>query len=564
VPIRRCSSARSAKLAGAGVAGVVGFASVFGYVPTAQADTAPAGHAAAQPVARTAKSADSAAPTAKRTVAPAVTAHYGSQKYRVGVQLKDGSYAPIPAAPDTLTGDTTLTITETGPNAPDAPDNTVTCTTSDATQDPNSTRTWCESPNLPGLAALRKQRAQVSPHAVTRPTPDTAPGTEEFVAAPHDKITIRQTTVRPNLVKDTSTVIIKPCTIDPSQEFAICFKEPGNPDSGVTSTDAIFEDTGLPPVATDDSASTPYDTSKVVDVLANDDAHGAPIKKVSVHRAPGHGSAHAVSTSSGPHIRYVPANGFVGTDTFTYTLTTANGSSTATVRVDVAPPRPAAKDDSASTTSDQAVTIDVTRNDNPRGRTITQLHITSQPKHGSAHVVHRSGRFEVRYTPQTGFTGMDTFPYSFTTDGGTASATVRVDVAAPAPAPAAVDDSASTQSGTPVTVHVTSNDKPNGGGALVITSTGTPSHGTVRINGHNVVYTPAGTYTGPDSFTYTVHNSNGSATATVHITVTSSGVLADTGVDSQALLELGGMLLVTGGAASVLGGRRRRGRHAGA
>lgn len=560
MPIRRYSSVRNARIAGAGVAGVVGFASVFGLAPAAQAQTGHTGHAATQPKDGTPNGSDNTASSGTSSVSPRVEPSYGYQKYRVGVQLKDGSYAPIPAPPDTLTGDTTFTITETGPNEPPAPNKTFSCTTTDASQDPGTTRTWCQDQE--DLPAMRARLARSAPRAVTRPTPPTAPITEQFNAAPGDQITIRQTTVRPNLVKDTSTVVIPPCTIPDPAGVPICYAEAGNTDSGIKSTDAIFEDTGLPPVAADDSASTPYNTAKLVDVLANDDTQGAPVKNVSVHRAPGHGTAHVVSTSSGPQIRYTPARGFVGTDTFTYTLTTGNGSSTATVTVNVGAPPPAAKDDSASTSMDQAVTVDVTRNDNPRGRAITQLKVTSNPQHGSAHVVHTSNGPEVRYTPDAGFTGNDTFHYSITTDGGTASATVHVDVSAPAAAPVAVDDAASTKSGTAVTVPVTSNDQPNGGGPLHITSTGTPAHGTVRVDGQDVVYTPDDSYTGTDSFTYTVQNDNGSATATVHITVTGSRTLANTGVDSQALLEVGGMLLLTGGAATTAGRRRRRSGHA--
>jgi DNA/RNA endonuclease G (NUC1) len=50
-------------------------------------------------------------------------------------------------------------------------------------------------------------------------------------------------------------------------------------------------------------------------------------------------------------------------------------------------------------------------------------------------------------------------------------------------------------------------------------SVGTPAHGTLSGTAPNQTYTPAPDYFGPDSFTYTVTNDNGSATATVNITV---------------------------------------------
>jgi hypothetical protein len=211
---------------------------------------------------------------------------------------------------------------------------------------------------------------------------------------------------------------------------------------------------------------------------------------------------------------------------------------------------------------DHGVNVDVTKNDNPRGRTIGKIHVTAGPNHGTAHVVPTAGGREIRYTPDTGYVGSDTFRYSITTDGGTASATVHVDVVAPPPD--AVDDSGQTQSGKSVTVHVTANDDENGGGPLTITAAGTPGHGSVQIVGQDIVYTADSTYTGPDSFTYTIRNAGGSDTATVNITVSGSGNLAETGVDSAALLEIGAALLLLGGVATAAGHRRRRGRDAGA
>ena len=65
-------------------------------------------------------------------------------------------------------------------------------------------------------------------------------------------------------------------------------------------------------------------------LLPNDDTVlGAPLTGLVLASAPAHGTA----TLVGDVARYTPARGFTGTDSFTYTLSTPNGTATATVRV---------------------------------------------------------------------------------------------------------------------------------------------------------------------------------------------------------------------------------------
>lgn len=82
-----------------------------------------------------------------------------------------------------------------------------------------------------------------------------------------------------------------------------------------------------PTKAADDTASTPGKPVSVP-VLANDTAIAPTITSVT---KPAGGTA----TISGGNVTYTPAPGFAGTDTFTYTITTACGQSTAKVTVAV-------------------------------------------------------------------------------------------------------------------------------------------------------------------------------------------------------------------------------------
>jgi hypothetical protein len=86
-------------------------------------------------------------------------------------------------------------------------------------------------------------------------------------------------------------------------------------------------------------------------------------------------------------------------------------------------------------------------------------------------------------------------------------------------APIAIDDSATTRSGTPVAIHVRSNDEP-GDIPAIITSVTDPI-GSVVIDDPNgiLIYTPPAGFVGTDTFDYTITDSNGDdATATVTVT----------------------------------------------
>jgi subtilisin-like proprotein convertase family protein len=87
--------------------------------------------------------------------------------------------------------------------------------------------------------------------------------------------------------------------------------------------------------------------------------------------------------------------------------------------------------------------------------------------------------------------------------------------------PDAVDDSATTDMDTPVTIDVLANDTDPENDPLGVTSVGTASNGAVIDHGDGTVtYTPNTGYTGPDSFSYTISDGNGGEdTATVTVTV---------------------------------------------
>lgn len=175
--------------------------------------------------------------------------------------------------------------------------------------------------------------------------------------------------------------------------------------------------------------------------------------------------------------------------------------------------RPIAVDDVAVVEVGQAVTIDVVRNDvigvvvsNPvRNVTVT----------GGTGTATLQSDGQVRFQAPTNASGIMTFTYMLKDAAGRESntATVRVSVM-----PRAVDDTATTNRGTAVTIPVTTNDQGSPASVQIITQ---PAFGTVTVSGTSVVFDPQGQMGSP-SFEYQFTDGSGlvSTTARVRLTVT--------------------------------------------
>jgi hypothetical protein len=93
------------------------------------------------------------------------------------------------------------------------------------------------------------------------------------------------------------------------------------------------------PVATDDTATVPFDsTNNKIDVLANDDdPDGDPLTIIDVSTG-----SHGTTSTDGDYVYYTPTTGYSGADSFTYTIDDGNGGTdTGTVSITVqanAPP----------------------------------------------------------------------------------------------------------------------------------------------------------------------------------------------------------------------------------
>ena len=188
-------------------------------------------------------------------------------------------------------------------------------------------------------------------------------------------------------------------------------------------------------------------------------------------------------------------------------------------------------DDAATTNEDTAVSIPVLANDAFEGT--PAITGTTNGTHGSVSLNNNGTAGNtaddiVVYTPVADFNGTDTFTYTVTSGGITETATVSVTVNAAADI---VDDAATTNEDTAVSILVLANDAFESTSAITGTTNGT--HGSVAVNDNGtagntaddfVVYTPAADFNGTDTFTYTVTSSGIAETATVSVTV---GAVAD-------------------------------------
>ena len=269
------------------------------------------------------------------------------------------------------------------------------------------------------------------------------------------------------------------------------------------------------PIAVNDTTKIEVNQTVVIDVLFNDsDLDNDALTIVSVSE----GSAGGTISFENNKILYTPAVDFVGTETFTYTISDGSKTSTATVSVMVmastngggnngggnANSAPKAVNDAATTNINTAKEIHVLGNDSdPENDSITITNVTQGTKGGMVKV--KSGG-KVLYTPAAGFTGRDTFTYTITAGGQTATATVTVDVKAanaadPCNCTVAKMDDVLIEKDTVAVIDVLANDT---GDALSIIKVSQGKSGSVRITNGKVTYTPKAGFVGNDVFWYAI------------------------------------------------------------
>jgi len=280
-----------------------------------------------------------------------------------------------------------------------------------------------------------------------------------------------------------------------------------------------------PPIANNDNYTTKINLTLLTDnVLLNDSDPNNDTLGISNFDAATTQGGFVQNNLNGT-FTYTPPNGFVGIDTFSYTISDEkSGSANATVFVTVIQnTAPVARRDLIKTNKNTPVII-TTLLDNDISGSGDPLSITSvdnQSVNNASLALNANG--SITYTPLENFNGIDLFTYSITDGQGTASARVEVDVNIN---PIAVSDAVYTYININTnTGSVIRNDHDVNGDALTVSSFDPSSvqSGNVSSNGDGTfVYTPPDGFTGNDSFDYIVSDGRGgTASATVFVSIIS-------------------------------------------
>ncbi|MBK6338781.1 MAG: tandem-95 repeat protein [Bacteroidetes bacterium] len=257
------------------------------------------------------------------------------------------------------------------------------------------------------------------------------------------------------------------------------------------------------PIAVDDIANGTIGQPVVFNILTNDsDPEGDPLT-ISILDQPNNGS---ISVQPSGQVTYTPNVGFVGIDTFVYSICDPGGlCDTATVIVQFLDLTDViiARDECVTLAEDQTITINVLANDlvDPN-KTITMT-LSCLPKNGQATIVNN----QVFYQPGPNFNGLDSLCYRICFNEQNpkcAEGKVCITVTPTPDAPIANPDYTTTDTITPVNIDVQANDIDVDGQGIVTSSiTDNPNNGIATIiNGDEILYTPNSGFVGFDTLIY--------------------------------------------------------------
>ncbi|MCA9125524.1 MAG: tandem-95 repeat protein [Planctomycetales bacterium] len=229
-------------------------------------------------------------------------------------------------------------------------------------------------------------------------------------------------------------------------------------------------------------------------------------------------------------------------DRFVYRIQDSSGTAsqpaTVTIRVDGINDAPVAVDDQFAVGAGRSLDLAVLANDTDVDSTIDNrtISVTSSPAFGSVQV---SAVGVIRYTPDSGFRGNDTFRYTVRDSEGRVSNEAIVTISVNT-APVANGDNASTFKNTPVDIDVAANDTDSDGSidrATVVIQQ-QPTNGTVQVVGNGLVrFTPNTDFTGQANFSYSISDNTGTASNVANVTVR---VLNSRWQNPQANLDVNG------------------------
>ena len=354
----------------------------------------------------------------------------------------------------------------------------------------------------------------------------------------------------------TFTVLVNGDTaVEANETFVVNLSNPSNAAIGdAQGQGTISTDDNQAPVAEAASATTTEDTASDLITLSASDADGDALT-FAIATSPANGALSAISAPScsgaTPNVctatvTYTPNGDYAGSDSFTYTASDAFGpSAAATVSITVTPvdDMPQAANDTPTVAEDAAATtIDVLANDTDVDGGLKSIDSVTQPANGSVVITNLGATLTYQPTADSCNNPpgdmSDSFTYTLTPGGATASVFVTVECVDDAPV--AVDDSTTVvEDAATTTIDVLANDTDVDGGTKSILSVTQPANGTVAItnSGADLTYLPNSNTcdTTPDTFSYTL--TPGGSTATVSVSVTCMDDVPHAVDDTASVLE---------------------------
>jgi Bacterial Ig domain len=280
------------------------------------------------------------------------------------------------------------------------------------------------------------------------------------------------------------------------------------------------------PVAIDDAVTMSGNSTRLIDPRINDtdvDTPYAPqVFTLSGFTFPAHGSLGL----SGWLFQYTPTLGYVGSDTFTYTIQDQSGelSNTGTINIMVTPVvniPPVGFSGSYTLFEDGSRSATLSGSD--ANNDILSFSATILPLHGTLSLT-SSGDFT--YTPNPNYNGSDSFQFvAFDGQANSTPEDISFTITPIPDIPVVADDTVLVPKDGNSTILALQNDtdadNPYQPQTLTITGYTLPLNGTLSVVGTGFLYTPTLGFSGTDSFQYSIadQDNNLSNTGTVDITV---------------------------------------------
>jgi cyclophilin family peptidyl-prolyl cis-trans isomerase len=305
--------------------------------------------------------------------------------------------------------------------------------------------------------------------------------------------------------------------------------------SGVTATATVtmnVQAVNDNPVAVNDvyDSVKSNQTDVFLNVLANDTLGPDTAETLVVTSVGATSQGGTVKVATGGNgVLYTPKANFIGTDSFTYTISDGKGGTatgSVTVNVQAAVPAPVVTGESFTIVEDSLETeFDVLANDLPAETGNTLTIASAQASSGTVNT--NAAKNRILYKPNANFVGTDKIVYTVrSSNGGTAQGTATVTVTSVNDAPNAVADNLTVSTASNQNLNVLANDtNVDANETLTITEVTQPESGkgtvSIAADKKSLLYSaPSASFTGEVNFTYTISDGNGlSSTANVKLNV---------------------------------------------